>query len=134
MALSPSALPLDAVRALAKSGRITQKSIGQAVGLSQSQVSRVLSGSTVRPGKNMHVICAYVVSSSHGSTVARVRENRELLEAMAFVWDGTPRHATALAVVIRSLRVLGDAADQHGGIDGEPVRPVARRAPKDSSR
>lgn len=41
-----------------------------------------------------------------GVTPEMVRENGELISAVAAVWDGSAAHAKALGTVIRSLRAL----------------------------
>lgn len=84
---------------------LSQVLIAAACGLSQSQVSRALAGDP-RAGKRAHqVVCTYV------HDVARERRGERtvspvLQQAVAEVWDGTPRHAQALAMVIRSLAAL----------------------------
>lgn len=89
----------------AKQRGLTQEHIAQAIGASQSQVSRVLSGRSKRRSKLLDSVCKYVFSSGRSST--RGAPPAELTEALRTVWDGTPEHAHALALVIRSLGALG---------------------------
>lgn len=85
---------------------ITQAQIAAAVGASQSQVSRILSGQGLRQSRLMEEVCLYVERFSVGVTADAVRENAELVEAVQAAWDGSGSHARALSTVIRSLAVL----------------------------
>lgn len=93
----------------AKSAGLTQKTIASAIGASQSQVSRTLSSVGVRHSRLFDEICIYVDNYARRVSPETVRDNRVLMEAIANVWDGTARHAAAIAHVIRSLGALGDA-------------------------
>lgn len=86
--------------------KITQIDLSIATGASQSQVSRILSGQTSMRSKLAQEICIYVSSKMMKKSVDRVAHNKELMDALASVWDGTPSHAHALAAVIRSLTHL----------------------------
>ncbi|MFG6469274.1 helix-turn-helix domain-containing protein [Roseateles sp. BYS87W] len=85
---------------------ITQAQIADAVGASQSQVSRILSGRGLRQSRLMEEVCLYVEQFSVGVTADAVRGNAELVEAIQAAWDGSASHARALSTVIRSLSVL----------------------------
>lgn len=85
---------------------ITQVQIADAIGASQSQVSRVLSGQGIRHSRLMEEVCLYVEQFSVGVTADAVRGNAELIEAIQATWDGSATHARALSTVIRSLAVL----------------------------
>ncbi|NPC56898.1 helix-turn-helix domain-containing protein [Caenimonas soli] len=100
--VAPAALAQHAKRL-----KLSQTQIAKAVGLSQGQVSRILSGKGKKAGQSLEKICRYVFGS-RGRTAGRasVAKNRELMSALAETWDGTPRHACALAAVIRTLSVL----------------------------
>lgn len=98
---------------LARRGGMSQSELASALNVSQSQISRVLSGQTARVTPIMHKLCEFLMGSLASTSVDRVRENRELLEAIAFAWDGSPRHAEALATVIRSLRALAPPDTTH---------------------
>lgn len=100
---------------------ITQAQIADAVGASQSQVSRIFSGRGLRQSRLMEEVCLYVEQFSVGVTADAVRENAELVEAIQAVWDGSASHARALSTVIRSLAVLRakPGADPQGSTDGQ---------------
>lgn len=85
---------------------ITQSAIAAALGISQSQVSRVLSGASQRRSRLFVEVCKYVYVSTSVETGDALKHHPELLEAVADVWDGTSTHAQALALVIRSLGAL----------------------------
>lgn len=97
---------MTVVRDIAKVQKIAQRKIANAVGVTQSQVSRVLSGQSSRHSRLSHEICKYVYGVVQGLSIENVRRNEELMAALAATWDGSPKHAAALAAVIRSLRVL----------------------------
>jgi transcriptional regulator with XRE-family HTH domain len=99
-------------RAAAQAARvagISQQSIADSLGASQSQVSRILSGKSTRRSMLFDEVCIYAFDAEK-----RVQRERKpsaiscptLIDAMDAVWDGTERHARALAVVIRSLGPL----------------------------
>jgi transcriptional regulator with XRE-family HTH domain len=100
---------------------ITQAQIADAVGASQSQVSRILSGQGLRQSRLMEEVCLYVEQFSVGVTADAVRENAELVEAIQAAWDGSASHARALSTVIRSLAVLRakPGADSQGSTEGQ---------------
>lgn len=85
---------------------LSQKQIAEATRHSQSQVSRVLSGRTARRSKAFRDVCSYVFFRATTEPREAVRNNSELIDALAEVWDGTPDHSAALACVIRSLGSL----------------------------
>jgi transcriptional regulator with XRE-family HTH domain len=103
---SLSSVDIRVVAARAKAARLRQEDIAEAVGASQSQVSRVLSGRCTRQTQLMDGICSYV--NLHACPVAPddVRNNELLISALADTWDGSERHAHALASVIRELALL----------------------------
>lgn len=81
---------------------LTQTDIAHAVGASQSQVIRLLAGHYKRRSKLLAKVCEYVFYT-HKPTGVIPQQSPALMEALAVVWDGTPQHAQALALVIRSL-------------------------------
>lgn len=85
---------------------ITQAEIAEAINASQSQVSRILNGKSISSTRLLEDVCLYVEQFGCGVTVEAVRNNEQLTSALASVWDGSSRHATALASVIRSLGAL----------------------------
>jgi len=91
----------------AKRFNLTQSSIAQALGASQSQVSRVFSGDTSPSSRLATDICNYVSQGARGVSRKSVSDNADLMDALATIWDGSPAHARALATVIRSLGLLG---------------------------
>jgi transcriptional regulator with XRE-family HTH domain len=105
----------------ARQAGLTQVQIAEAVTASQSQVSRVLSGRALRRSRLFDEICIYVNNAARGVSPAAVRDNDELIDAIASVWDGTAHHARALAEVIRSLGAL------HGSGPGEHVAKTDKR-------
>lgn len=85
---------------------ISQSQIASAVGASQPQVSRILAGRGQRQSRLFEEVCLYVEKLDVGVSTEAVRANKELIEALSAIWDGTALHARALACVIRSLAAL----------------------------
>lgn len=106
MSKSHNEVEVAAVLGVAKARHITQFEIAKSIGASQSQVSRVLSGTSNKRSKLIDKICKYVNNATAVVSIESVRRNEELMAALAATWDGTPKHSQALATVIRSLRVL----------------------------
>ncbi len=85
---------------------ISQSEVAEIVGASQPQISRILKGGGIRASKLAEEICLYAEKLEGGVTAEAVCANQELISALAETWDGSAGHAKALAVVIRSLRML----------------------------
>lgn len=81
--------------------------IATALGASQSQVSRILHAKGLRASRLSEDVCMYVERFEGGVTSTAVRNNDVLIDALASTWDGSAKHANALALVIRSLCALG---------------------------
>jgi transcriptional regulator with XRE-family HTH domain len=86
--------------------RISQQSLALSLGISQSQVSRIFSGKTTPSSKLATDICNYVFQAANGVSRASIANNDDLMDALAFTWDGSPDQARAIAAVIRSLALL----------------------------
>ena len=106
--MTKSTLQLRALRAANtfKSLGFTQQDVADAIGVSQSQVCRVLAGGAVRQSSIFDAVCIYAESMFEGISLDVVRGDDELIQALADTWDGSPSHSRALAAVIRSLGVL----------------------------
>lgn len=103
---TPSALRAEALLAASRAREIglTQAEIADALKASQSQVSRVLAGNAKRRSRLFDEVCKYVFSICERASPST--PPAELTEALNAIWDGTPEHAKALALVIRSLGAL----------------------------
>jgi predicted XRE-type DNA-binding protein len=89
-----------------KQAGMTQSHISEAIGASQSQISRVLSGKICRHTKLLRRLRNYADMHIKPTKGADVRMNAELMAALSVAWNGTDAHAHALAQVIRSLAKL----------------------------
>lgn len=85
---------------------ISQSEVAEIVGASQPQISRILKGEGIRATKLAEEVCLHAEKLEGGVTAEAVCSNQELISALAETWDGSAGHAKALAVVIRSLRML----------------------------
>jgi transcriptional regulator with XRE-family HTH domain len=97
----------ERARRVCKMRGITQAQIAADLGASQSQVSRILKGQGLKSSRLAEEVCLYVEKFEGGVTADSVRDNVELVNALAFTWDGSAAHARALSIVIRSLSGLG---------------------------
>ncbi len=86
---------------------VTQAQIAVDLGVSQSQVSRILKGQGLRASRLSEEVCLYVEKFQEGVTPDAVRRNDDLVDALTATWDGSATHARALSTVIRSLCALG---------------------------
>jgi transcriptional regulator with XRE-family HTH domain len=91
---------------------LSQFALAKALRCSQSQVSRVLSGRTSSASKLAIDLCNYASILAPRVERSGVIANDDLINALTAVWDGTPAHARALAVVIRSLGTLSSHSSQ----------------------
>ena len=107
--MNQQAIKARALRAAEISRRcgITQGEIAEAIGASQSQVSRILNGLGLRETRLHEEVCLFVERFEAGVTGEDVRKNDELVDAVRMAWDGSASHAKALSTVIRSLAALG---------------------------
>lgn len=115
-------LQAQALRAakIFKSAGLTQQAVADALGASQSQVSRILGGRGVRQSRLFEELCIYAKNINNKISVDAILANPELVGAIAETWDGTAAHAKALAAVIRSLALLA--------LPEVKVRSVSKRA------
>jgi transcriptional regulator with XRE-family HTH domain len=98
----------DIARKLDTAG-FTQQTLAEMLGVSQSQVSRILSGQFKRRSKLFDELCKIAYESTgaaEGAQPGASAQQADLIAALDAVWDGTDSHARALAVVIRSLSAL----------------------------
>ena len=97
----------EQAKRICKARGITQSQIAGDLGVSQSQVSRILKGQGLRASRLAEEVCLYVERFKVGVTADAVRRNDELVDALIATWDGSATHARALSSVIRSLCALG---------------------------
>lgn len=91
---------------LVEAHELLQSDLANAIGLSQGQVSRLLSGDFKKTGKTYERLCIYVSKIARQREQINPIENEEIMNAIASVWDGSPRQARYLAQIIRSLGPL----------------------------
>ncbi len=84
---------------------VSQQELAIATGIHQSQISRMLAGKARRVSKNLLKLSAHLdnlhLGYANSSEIPQV-----LKDAIQFSWDGTARHADALARVIVTLKNL----------------------------
>ncbi|MDP3610196.1 MAG: hypothetical protein Q8R74_14095 [Methylophilus sp.] len=82
---------------------IRQEDVAYDLQLSQSQVSRVLTGKCKRVTKNMHKICNYLQDCMDQKLVTKDFGLADINNAVLSIWDGTEAHAKVIADFIREL-------------------------------
>ena len=97
---------IERVRHICKARNVTQSQIAEALGASQSQVSRILQGQGIKASRLAEEVCLYVEMHEGGVSAEFVRGNEDLINALALIWDGSAAHARALSTVIRSFSAL----------------------------
>jgi transcriptional regulator with XRE-family HTH domain len=103
----------ERARNICKTHGITQAEIAGDLGASQSQVSRILKGQSIKASRLAEEVCLYIEKFEHGVTAEAVRRNDELVSALTATWDGSAKHARALSTVIRSLCALGPSTTKN---------------------
>lgn len=94
------------ISSIAKSLGLTQKTIANGSGISQSQVSRVFSGKGKRESKAYKEICKYINYQKVRVSPELVIGNQKLINALTKVWDGSDQQASIIAGIIYSLEDL----------------------------
>lgn len=97
---------LERARRICKAHGIPQARIADDLGVSQSQISRILMGHGQKASRLIEEVCLYLEKYEGGVTTELVRSNDELMNALSVTWDGSAVHAKALSAVIRSLSAL----------------------------
>lgn len=110
-----------------KQAGITQAKLAEKLGVSQSQISRALSGNAIRPSRVFRAACEYAEMQGKSAAQGGRLPNDELVAAIQEVWDGTSEHAAALAAVIRTLALLQKAAPSGERLARPAAKPVPRR-------
>lgn len=99
--------PLDELvtelRLFLEERRVTQQEAAKLARISQSTVSRILHGTIRRKSKSLSALCKYARVKEYTNVPVDPAKNEALMEALRDTWDGSTRHASALARVIRSL-------------------------------
>jgi len=81
---------------------LCQVNVSKECHVSQSQISRILAGQFRRRSKNVNILCEYANIKIEKHKADPV-QNRILMDALAETWDGTDRHAKAIAKVLKAL-------------------------------
>ena len=85
---------------------LTQEEIAKGSGVSQSQVSRVISGRGKLESKAYKQISKFINSKLVKVSPDHVIANKKLINALAHVWDGSEQQASVIAGIIYSLEGL----------------------------
>ncbi|MGZ3857875.1 MAG: helix-turn-helix domain-containing protein [Bacteriovorax sp.] len=85
-----------------------QDSIAINTGIDQSQISRILNGKFKKAqGRNVEKICKYAnISLKNLEMPPDPSKNKVLMTAIEQIWDGSDKHAEAIAEVLRALKKI----------------------------
>lgn len=95
-----------------RGAQLSQEQLALIMNVSQSQISRVLSGKGKRRTKLFDGLCIYVKNQLNGVSIHAVQESTEMLEAIASIWDGSTEQARSIASAIRGLKPLCISAER----------------------
>lgn len=79
-----------------------QAEIAEDTGLSQSQISRIVTGKFKFCSKNVLNLCKYAEIKIVESDL-EAKWNDKLTSALNFAWDGTEEHAKAINKILRAI-------------------------------
>lgn len=105
-------LLVDDLSRQVRDAQFSQEQLALVMQVSQSQISRVLSGKGKRRTKLFDGLCIYMHNQIKGVTIHAVQESAEMLEAIASIWDGSTEQAQSIAVAIRGLKPLCNASER----------------------
>lgn len=94
------------LRAFIKQLSLSQNELAYFSGLSQAQVSRLISGKFKKPGIAYINLCNFVSKAISTKFNNESANGKVILDAVNEVWDGSLEQADILAKVIRSLGPL----------------------------
>lgn len=83
-------------------------SLAHAAKIPQSTVFRALAPDRGRVNKTLLALCVYASIDPYVEEEVHPESNRVLMTVLREVWDGTERHARALARLLRSARDVQD--------------------------
>jgi DNA-binding MurR/RpiR family transcriptional regulator len=84
---------------------VPQMALAAACGVSQATVSRVLWRCPKRNSQSFAKLCNYAFSETSRIQKSNPADNQHLMDALKSTWDGSPRHADALADILRAVNV-----------------------------
>lgn len=98
---------LEQLRSLVSARLTSQIEIAAATGVDQSQISRILAGQVKRVSKNVTSLCIF---ANQFDTCRQNDPSRSavLMAALRAVWDGSQKHAEAIASMLLSLQKFKD--------------------------
>lgn len=97
---------LNSLAAAVRTRQISQLQLAKAVGIDQSQVSRILAGQARRSSPNLKKLCNYASSLREMDDGDLASHVHTLEEAVKRIWDGSPAHAEALEAVLGAMEVV----------------------------
>lgn len=83
-------------------------SLARAVAIPQSTVYRALAPNTGRVNETHLALCVYASIDPYAEREVHPERSQVLMSVLCEVWDGTERHARALARLLRSARDVRD--------------------------
>ena len=98
---------LEQLRSLVSARLTSQIEIAAATGVDQSQISRILAGQVKRVSRNVTSLCIFA-NQFDTSIQNDPSRSAVLMAALRAVWDGSQKHAEAIASMLLSLQKFKD--------------------------
>ncbi|MBL8180002.1 MAG: XRE family transcriptional regulator [Blastocatellia bacterium] len=89
---------------LIREKHLSQQEIAEMAGVSQSTVSRALTGNIVRSGKGRRMLFRFMQQELDQETLLDGKD--KVVRAFESVWDGSEEHAIAIAKIISASNGL----------------------------
>lgn len=83
---------------------VRQEDVAMSTGVSQSQVSKILSGRFKTISPNVKKVCQY--ANIQTSSKSDISLTQELKEALVDLWDGSAASERALVKTLKTMKVL----------------------------
>ena len=104
----------EALKAFMEDRHLGQVELARAAGVSQSTVSRALSGLPLKHGRARSKLFAYAQLTDPYQQVPPRKGPQRVMTAFHRIWDGTDDHANAVAKIIDALEDLKPARKKRG--------------------
>jgi len=104
----------EALKAFMEEKHLGQTELARAAGVSQSTVSRALSGLPLKHGRARSKLFTYAQLKDPNQEVPPKKGPQRVMTAFHRIWDGTEDHANAVAKIIDALEDLKPVRKKRG--------------------
>jgi transcriptional regulator with XRE-family HTH domain len=104
----------EALKAYMEERHLGQVELAREAGVSQSTVSRALSGAPLKHGRARSKLFTYAQLEDPNQQMPPKKGPQRVMTAFKRIWDGTEDHANAVAKIIDALEDLKPAKKKRG--------------------